>query len=1421
MQPPQPTDSPRPVEPQTPTPRPRRRRRHVRWTLGSVLAVALVVTVGLAVVSRPVFLKAFLLPYIGDRLNCDADARSIGVSSSGVFRLTGVSLRVEDVDGPASEFLSAPEIRVRAHPLRALWGGEAIESITLVRPVIRISQSEDLRVNVADVFRSTHGAGASRVPNIAIEDATLEVGEHDGGSYAPLLSVRVDGGLDERLRVNGLYSVLLIENRAVAEAEDRPPMVVDGEVDINLGVADLAIENIDLSSLTKRGRGKATERQEFQGFWSRLGIWGLIPEATVTYERESRLDVSFTLDDVDVSIPLPTRVLVDQKKTVLSDEKLLDMTGVSGAVTFNQEGLEAELRGSLEDLDVEVTLETEGLAVHAPFNAVIDIDRFELTEEPPLLPFAPPVAHKVFRQFSSPTAKLDGSVTVWRPPGGGPDDIEFSGVVNLTNGEARYEQFPYPILDISAVFEFDRERFRVLKLSGVGPEYPDGERATLFATGVIEPPGNEASVDLDVSVSKIALDHRFREALPESRRAVFDTLFHGPSQSRLVASGLVIEPAEVRTIDARMLEIRRRLGAADLDPAERAALEAERGELDRRLELPRFALGGLARLNVHVYRPPGLDRRYEPTIVLRAEEAGLLLEAFPFPARARDVEITLAEGRATLEPTRLVGLDGGVGEIEGRVVYERGRVPVPVEPDLRLHAEGVPVGPYLLGALPALRPTERFDPEAFVEDLGLSGTLDLSADITPSDAGGLAYAVAVDLEGLVAEPALGRIEVGRLRGGLRVSNNAIRVEGLGGSIGEGSFTIAVEAERAGVDDGWTIRGAASATDLPLETPIEDIVEHFGRERAQRLAEYRARFDPAGVADARIDFEIAPDDLSYLVTFDALRDVSFDTPHGRSTMTTSGGRLALRPDALSFQDLTAELGDGPGSGGRVSVSGTYPYGEGAGEPDLDLSIERGRLESPVIRWALTSLAPRTEGLVDSLDPRGAFHLDLRVDPPRPGEDDPRLAWTCRPLTLTVARRGVDVDLEQINGELRSDGPGTILVDQLEAISPNWSVRLDGRVLRGPEPTLEAELSLDARRVDEQLLAALPRQAGEAMSAIELSIDGGRCRLDGARVRYTPGAGGVPTRLTVTGVARHTGVSLNAGVPVAHLDGYTRLDLDLGAPGSDPSMTIDVHADAFTIAGATATRGHARFRSSAEPGDIILQALEADVHRGRLTGRARFADAIDLGVSAPGPGYEFHAELSGVDFAALVADLKDDDDGGGDASSPDPPPASAPAFGQGRLDAQLSVSGAVRDPEVKRGRCSARVQDGDVLNMPGVVPILEIANLHPPVGEQVDLAFADLFLDGSLLRVDQLALYSSSVRIAGMGDVSLPGLGLDLDVEARGVRHVPVLSQFFEALSDEIASIRVTGTIADPEFRLEQLSSTRRLLGVILGDDAEGD
>ena len=79
---------------------------------------------------------------------------------------------------------------------------------------------------------------------------------------------------------------------------------------------------------------------------------------------------------------------------------------------------------------------------------------------------------------------------------------------------------------------------------------------------------------------------------------------------------------------------------------------------------------------------------------------------------------------------------------------------------------------------------------------------------------------------------------------------------------------------------------------------------------------------------------------------------------------------------------------------------------------------------------------------------------------------------------------------------------------------------------------------------------------------------------------------------------------------------------------------------------------------------------------------------------------------------------------------------------------------------RGRGTATVGGGRVLNYPLLVPLIRLTNLELPIEEKLDYAYTDFFLSGRRMTLNDVSILSKSVWVFGYGVATLPEMTLDL-------------------------------------------------------------
>jgi hypothetical protein len=239
-----------------------------------------------------------------------------------------------------------------------------------------------------------------------------------------------------------------------------------------------------------------------------------------------------------------------------------------------------------------------------------------------------------------------------------------------------------------------------------------------------------------------------------------------------------------------------------------------------------------------------------------------------------------------------------------------------------------------------------------------------------------------------------------------------------------------------------------------------------------------------------------------------------------------------------------------------------------------------------------------------------------------------------------------------------------------------------------------------------------------------------------------------------------------------------------------------------------RGAATLVWNGERETLDVPEIEAICGGGAIRGRARLAPVDGL---TPTSEYLLDLRCSGVPLAWFI-------------ERPENPGEASPdeLAQRGLIGGRLTVRGGLGEGSPERvGRGAFAIRGGQILRLPLLTPALELLNLQPPVGEQLDDAAIEFGLIGDRLVFDRLYVQSKSIVVRAEGEANLADRSIDLWVRSRGRQVVPVLSELVNALRDEFVATRVTGPITDPSYEAVQLPNTRRLLLGAVAPGAGGE
>jgi hypothetical protein len=437
--------------------------------------------------------------------------------------------------------------------------------------------------------------------------------------------------------------------------------------------------------------------------------------------------------------------------------------------------------------------------------------------------------------------------------------------------------------------------------------------------------------------------------------------------------------------------------------------------------------------------------------------------------------------------------------------------------------------------------------------------------------------------------------------------------------------------------------------------------------------------------------------------------------------------------------------------------------------------------------------------------GVVDAELRI---QRGADGYAVSGEAMPRSLLLRRGGREVAFPQASGRVVFDADGAGAVESLRLGGGPVRAEAEG-IFRSSPGLARIKVSGEADSLNEDALALMPDDASALLRRLDVSV-AGPVRLRRGEVIVSE------SWATVSGALAYENAGFSAGVPFSGASGEIRLDVL--AVDDAAKFIVDVRADEMTTAGLRLTNARARLRSGETPGETLIERVEAEAYGGRIAGDGRVESEYSAGAGAPGGegdgtraspdrAERFEAMLvaSGVRFGEVMADL-----GSRWGAEPDV------AKGAARLDASLSVAGSLADASSRFGRGHLRVHGGEVVRLPLLTRLVEASNLRLPSGDALNAAEARFYLDGDLVRFEELSVASDNIRINGEGTMRYPSLELDLAFNSRGTTRVPLFSDLFEALRNEMATLRVTGPLSAPSVGVEQLVGTRRILGGLFED-----
>ncbi len=656
-----------------------------------------------------------------------------------------------------------------------------------------------------------------------------------------------------------------------------------------------------------------------------------------------------------------------------------------------------------------------------------------------------------------------------------------------------------------------------------------------------------------------------------------------------------------------------------------------------------------------------------------------------------------------------------------------------------------------------------------------------------------------------------------------------------------------------------------AKGLDLEMPLEHAIAVLSPNFANRVSEWRDQYDPDGVLDMRATLEgRVGSSLNTHMQIDNIKEIGFTHEDHRYDLGASIGPitmdLGVRPK-LESRGFSIPISIDHEPMGEIALAGSLRLAKGgqllelSDEPSMRLSMDSGRLGSPGVRAIVDRMGSGEGGAAGffeyyGLD--GEFDLLIDITP----LDGARISDAASgflaippveidgamiPRTLSL-RRGGDVlefwnddsatqtvvdelgdaeePMNQLRGSIRFDGLDGYF-DNITARNEDYTLSVDGRWSVDPGQGASVDLDIAAKGdiLNGPMRVILPDTLSSVVEQLEVrtsrDIDLQDLHITADRL------GADSTTYRIDGSADVLDVSALIGVPITELDGRVGFNVSMDQQGDGPDQQtlafgLDLEASRLRAGLLRVHNARATVVNDPDtPGVVLVPEFRAGMHGGMVSGNAQVRPD-EFGV----PQYATEIRTSGVRAAPIFDDLFLPVEG---LEGPTQPGSSAVRsawnvdsdVSRGIMLADLAMSGPIGKPDERVGRGFVRVSGGSIVALPGLINLIEASNLTLPTGSRLNLAEAELYIQGPTMAFERLSASSQSIEILGYGTMDWTSRDIDLRFRSRSIDPIPVLSNLLEGIRDELITIRVTGAPGGIVYWPEQFRTTKRLLDSMFG------
>jgi hypothetical protein len=427
------------------------------------------------------------------------------------------------------------------------------------------------------------------------------------------------------------------------------------------------------------------------------------------------------------------------------------------------------------------------------------------------------------------------------------------------------------------------------------------------------------------------------------------------------------------------------------------------------------------------------------------------------------------------------------------------------------------------------------------------------------------------------------------------------------------------------------------------------------------------------------------------------------------------------------------------------------------------------------------------------PRGRFDAEMTFR--QTGADHRQAGVVVRPQSISFLRGRQRVTLDQTTGTL-TVRPERIDVDQLAGRLGSASFLLDGDVRFKPERVADLAVAAEGKQVADDLHAALPEPVSRLLRMLKVD---GRFKAKLEPVRIMPDARAGQAAAVIRGEVRLDGARADLGVAITDIDGTLTFDVKRIAGRDWPVIHAKLDARRMTVRQRRLTDVTATLQSVADSDVLAIRDVRGRLYDGTIAGQGS--------LWLKDHKYQFRLAMNDVDLDAFVYR----------GDPPDDPNSKM----TGDLAASFSVEGDWTRPGSMRARGRIAVEQGRMYRLPLALGLLQITHLSLPTTRSFERADVRYYIKDRKVVFERLVLESPHMRMAGDGSMDSQTEQLDITLTSSNPSAIDLgpVSEMVDAVRDQFVTIRVTGTLADPQRDVQQFSGLTKAWRDVFGDGVD--